>query len=60
MTTIVTIKAHCGSEREVCVAVVDETRTDHVQEAQILQDGETAVRYAYSERGVVVFEREKL
>lgn len=55
MTTTVKIEAHCSSDKEVFVSVAD----GGSGETFVLQDGESAERYAYDDREITVKERSK-
>lgn len=57
MTTTVTVLAHLASTKEVKIAVVGEA--GRVIEEFTIQDGETAERFVYDERQIVVREVEK-
>lgn len=57
MTTTVNIQAHCASNKEVHVTVVDNGINN---EDFVLQNGETASRVVYDGRSITVFEMEKV
>lgn len=57
MTTTVKIEAHCASTKEVVIEVVEDKAASSVA---VIQDGEKYECYAYDDRRIVVFEREKL
>jgi hypothetical protein len=56
MTTEIIVNAHCGKDKEVEVKVIEEGET---AETNILQDGETMIRYAFDDREISVKEIEK-
>ena len=53
MTTVVTVVAGCGPDKEVRITVTEDN--DIVEEA-VLQDGEETIKYAYDTREVQVKE----
>jgi hypothetical protein len=55
MTTIVTIEAHCSSDKEVKISVI----SGDTGEVFIIQDGETAERVVYDDLEITVLEIEK-
>lgn len=55
MTTTVTIKAHCASDKEVKVCIAD-GKSGNVKELFKLQDGEQADRIVYDDLQVTVYE----
>lgn len=55
MTTTVTIKAHCASDKEVKVCISD-SKSGNVKEAFKLQDGEQADRVVYDDLELTVYE----
>lgn len=55
MTTTVIIKAHCASAKEVKIDIT----TGQTGETITLQDGETHECYAYDNRRITVYERDK-
>lgn len=55
MTTTVITQAHCASDKEVEVVIVNRV-TGEVYEKFILQDGEQAQRVVYDDREIKVVE----
>ena len=55
MTTTVKIEAHCASDKEVKVSVVDVVNSN-IYEEFTLQDGEQASRVVYDNREICVSE----
>jgi hypothetical protein len=55
MTTTVITQAHCASDKEVEVVIVNRV-TGEVYEKFILQDGEQAQRVVYDDREIKVTE----
>lgn len=56
MTTTVKVEAHCASNKEVVVEVIE---AKAATQAVVIQDGEKYECYAYDDRQIVVREREK-
>jgi len=59
MTTTVTIDAHLSEDKEVQVLIIDVGSEDAIEEFT-LQDGESAERYVYDDRKIMIQEVEKL
>lgn len=55
MTTTVTIKAHCASDKEVHVSIADK-QNGNAKEVFTLQDGEQADRVVYDDLQLSVSE----
>jgi hypothetical protein len=59
MTTTVKVQAHCSSDKEVEVVIVNRV-TGEVHEKFILQDGQSADRVVYDDREIKVAEKLKV
>jgi hypothetical protein len=59
MTTTVITHAHCSSDKEVEVVIVNRV-TGEVHEKFVLQDGQSADRVVYDDREIKVNERLKV
>ncbi|MOA14047.1 hypothetical protein D3C78_1341240 [compost metagenome] len=55
MTTTVTVAAHCSSDKEVKVSIVNRV-TGEVYEEFVLQDGQSSHRVVYDDREIKVAE----
>ncbi|MCO6704901.1 hypothetical protein [Streptomyces sp. CHB9.2] len=55
MTTTVTINAHCSSEKQVQVSIVNRV-TGEVHEEFVLQDGQSSHRVVFDDREIKIGE----